>query len=113
MHTLLINTYFVLRKYLQLLSSVFQLWYETDKKEFVVGQMLCLEASENLPRAMKCHEMGGNQEWKHNGGRDNGPIYNMAVGMCLGVSDSVQEGVIVEMVMCTSTFKNQWDILRI
>jgi hypothetical protein len=43
------------------------MWYETDKHELVLGQMLCLEGSEKLPRLGKCHEMGGTQEWKHNG----------------------------------------------
>lgn len=46
-----------------------QVWYETDKHELVLGQMLCLEASggssSSPPVIQKCHEMGGDQEWKH------------------------------------------------
>ncbi|XP_076182047.1 polypeptide N-acetylgalactosaminyltransferase 35A isoform X2 [Ptiloglossa arizonensis] len=42
-----------------------QMWYETDKKELVLGQMLCLEGAEKIPKLGKCHEMGGNQEWQH------------------------------------------------
>lgn len=42
---------------------------ETDKSEFVLGQLLCLEASGGSssapPVINKCHEMGGDQEWKH------------------------------------------------
>lgn len=41
------------------------MWYETDKKELVLGQMLCLEGAEKIPKLGKCHEMGGNQEWQH------------------------------------------------
>lgn len=43
------------------------MWYETDKNELVLGQMLCLEGNEKRPKLGKCHEMGGNQEWRHKG----------------------------------------------
>lgn len=40
-----------------------QVWYETDKHELVLGQILCLEASSasssSPPVLNKCHEMGG------------------------------------------------------
>lgn len=46
-----------------------QIWFETDKHELVLGQLLCLEAfggaSSKAPVISKCHEMGGDQEWKH------------------------------------------------
>lgn len=43
-----------------------QMWYETDRSELVVGQLLCLEAqSGKYPVINKCHESGGDQEWKH------------------------------------------------
>lgn len=46
-----------------------QMWYETDKSELVLGQLLCLEAaggsSTILPTINKCHEMNGDQEWRH------------------------------------------------
>lgn len=46
-----------------------QVWFETDKHELVLGQILCLEAtggsSSSPPVLQKCHEMGGDQEWKH------------------------------------------------
>lgn len=44
-----------------------QMWYETDKSELVLSQLLCLEAGDNFPRLYKCHEMGDNQEWKKRG----------------------------------------------
>lgn len=43
------------------------MWYETDRKELVLGQMLCLETNEKAPRLGKCHEMGASQEWHHKG----------------------------------------------
>lgn len=45
-----------------------QLWYETDKNELVLSQLFCLQAGKVNPILFKCHEMGGNQEWKHKGG---------------------------------------------
>lgn len=43
-----------------------QMWYETDRSELVVGQLLCLEAQTGkYPVINKCHESGGDQEWKH------------------------------------------------
>lgn len=44
-----------------------QMWYETDKSELVLAQLLCLQAGKRSPIVFKCHEMGGNQEWKHKG----------------------------------------------
>jgi len=41
------------------------MWYETDKNELVLGQMLCMEGTEKIPKLGKCHEMGGNQDWRH------------------------------------------------
>lgn len=44
-----------------------QMWYETDKSELVLGQLLCLQAGKPSPILYKCHEMGADQEWKHKG----------------------------------------------
>lgn len=41
------------------------MWFETDKNELVLGQMLCMEGAEKIPKLGKCHEMGGNQDWRH------------------------------------------------
>lgn len=43
------------------------MWYETDKSELVLAQLLCLQASKPSPYLYKCHESGGDQEWKHKG----------------------------------------------
>lgn len=44
-----------------------QMWFETDKKELVLAQLLCLQSGKRAPYLYKCHEMGGDQEWKHKG----------------------------------------------
>ena len=41
-----------------------QIFYATSKDELVHAKLLCLEASNKMPRIAKCHEIGGNQEWK-------------------------------------------------
>lgn len=45
-----------------------QMWYESDKNELVLAQLLCLQAGKTAPILYKCHEMGGDQEWRHKGG---------------------------------------------
>ncbi|KZC10131.1 Polypeptide N-acetylgalactosaminyltransferase 35A, partial [Dufourea novaeangliae] len=89
-----------------------QMWYETDKEELVLGQMLCMEGAEKIPKLGKCHEMGGNQEWRHK--KDNGtPIYNMAAGTCLGALQ-VKKGGQVIMDLCTKPNKTliTWDLVH-
>ncbi|XP_076748570.1 polypeptide N-acetylgalactosaminyltransferase 35A [Xylocopa sonorina] len=89
-----------------------QMWYETDKKELVLGQMLCMEGAEKIPKLGKCHEMGGNQEWHHKSA--NGTlIYNMAAGTCLGVMRGTKNTQIV-MDLCTKPDKSSilWDLVH-
>merc|ERR1719481_654547 len=45
------------------LRSKKQVWQNTVKKEWLVGKLLCLDAGKGEVRMMKCHEMGGDQEW--------------------------------------------------
>ncbi|KAM0729193.1 Polypeptide N-acetylgalactosaminyltransferase 35A [Formica fusca] len=89
-----------------------QMWFETDKNELVLGQMLCMEGAEKIPKLGKCHEMGGNQDWRHK--RINGtPIYNMAAGTCLGVTHNARNAQVV-MDLCTksNTALITWDLVR-
>nr|CAD7460016.1 unnamed protein product [Timema tahoe] len=44
-----------------------QMWFETDKSELVLAQLLCLDANDQFPSLSKCHEMRGSQEWRHQG----------------------------------------------
>lgn len=41
------------------------MWYETTKNELILGQVLCMEGGGKVPKLGKCHEMGGNQDWRH------------------------------------------------
>ncbi|KYN22322.1 PREDICTED: polypeptide N-acetylgalactosaminyltransferase 35A-like [Trachymyrmex cornetzi] len=89
-----------------------QMWYETDKNELVLGQMLCMEGAEKIPKLGKCHEMGGSQDWRHK--RINAtPIYNMATGTCLGVMRDVRNTPLI-MDLCTKSNVSliSWDLIR-
>lgn len=48
-----------------------QQWYITDRSELVIAQLFCLEATsskyKNMPILSKCHEGGGDQQWKIKG----------------------------------------------
>ncbi|KAJ8917489.1 hypothetical protein NQ315_005538 [Exocentrus adspersus] len=88
-----------------------QTWYETDKNELVLAQLLCLQAGKTSPILYKCHEMGGDQEWRHKGGQKS-PIYNLAAGTCLGVNKKAVNATVV-MKLCGDpepSFLN-WDII--
>ncbi|XP_076621712.1 polypeptide N-acetylgalactosaminyltransferase 35A isoform X2 [Colletes latitarsis] len=89
-----------------------QMWYETDKQELVLGQMLCMEGGEKIPKLGKCHEMGGNQEWRHKSVNGT-PIYNMAAGTCLGALQATK-GAQVIMDLCTKPNKTliTWDLVH-
>lgn len=87
-----------------------QVWYQTDRNELVLQQLLCLQSGQSFPYLYKCHEMGGNQEWKHTG-EFNTPIYNMAAGTCIGV-DEVKIGAKIKMKLCTDQSLNTWDLFR-
>jgi len=62
-----------------------QTWYVTDKHELILSRLLCLDGAKNRPRLMKCHQLGGSQEWKIKERSDDGKaaIYNVAAGLCL------------------------------
>lgn len=89
-----------------------QMWYETDKNELVLGQMLCLEGSSKIPKLGKCHELGDNQEWRHKD-TNNTPIYNIASGTCLGVKRGNKYSQIT-MELCTikDSSSINWDLVR-
>ncbi|XP_055716507.1 polypeptide N-acetylgalactosaminyltransferase 35A [Phlebotomus papatasi] len=96
-----------------------QVWYETDKHELILGQLLCLEASTSAsghfaetPVLNKCHEMGGDQEWKHQRTKST-PIYNLAAGLCLSAK-SVTKGAPITMSICSASNEenlNAWDLV--
>nr|XP_022907709.1 polypeptide N-acetylgalactosaminyltransferase 35A-like [Onthophagus taurus] len=86
-----------------------QVWFETDKKELVLAQLLCLQADKNKVILYKCHEMGADQEWQHKG-ENKTPIYNVAAGMCIGV-DNPQHGTKIIMDLCTDLKYGTWDLI--
>nr|CAD7424833.1 unnamed protein product [Timema monikensis] len=105
--------------------SLFQMWFETDKSELVLAQLLCLDANDQFPRLSKCHEMGGSQEWRHQGEVSSlglyscitqlikrTPLYNMAAGTCMGVSN-VAKDAYVTMDLCTKPELIQWDVVAV
>ncbi|KAG5886089.1 hypothetical protein JTB14_031690 [Gonioctena quinquepunctata] len=87
-----------------------QMWYETDKSELILGQLLCLQSGKTAPILHKCHEMAGDQEWKHKGGKET-PIYNLAAGTCLGVKKKAVNAT-VTMKLCTNPDSINWDLVR-
>lgn len=88
-----------------------QVWFQTTKNELVLGRTLCLDATNHMkPILGKCHELGGTQEWQHKGLKAS-PVYNMAVGMCLGVEEARRSEEVV-MTICSNSKTNQWDFLR-
>ncbi|XP_075212719.1 polypeptide N-acetylgalactosaminyltransferase 35A-like [Lycorma delicatula] len=86
-----------------------QMWYETDKSEFVLARLLCLDAGDRQPKLSKCHEMGGSQDWRHRGMKQT-PIYSMAAGTCLGVEGRTINSY-VTMEICKNELQNQWDLV--
>lgn len=87
--------------------SKVQTWYETDKEELVLSKLLCLDAYKDRPRLMKCHELGGTQEWKF---RQEGKtaIYNMAAGLCLTTGGHAH-GAKVDMEVCSDS-SHMWQL---
>ncbi len=86
-------------------------WFESDRRELVLAQVLCLDAASGvgkalkpqqaapagegeeggervrrLPRLMKCHGLGEGQEWRFRAGEAATALYNMAAGLCLGTT---------------------------
>uniref|UniRef100_A0A1B6JV54 Polypeptide N-acetylgalactosaminyltransferase n=2 Tax=Homalodisca TaxID=139475 RepID=A0A1B6JV54_9HEMI len=88
-----------------------QVWFETDKNELVLAQLLCMDAGEYRPKLSKCHEMGGSQEWKHRGSNAS-PIYNLAAGTCLA-ADHLSLNSHIVMDICVNKGLNQWDLVPV
>lgn len=88
-----------------------QIWYETDKNELVLGQLLCLDAGDQKPKLSKCHEMGGSQEWRHRGEKAT-PIYSLAAGTCLRADKPFINSYVI-MEICSSVHNSHWDLVQI
>lgn len=90
-----------------------QMWYETERAELVLGQLLCLEApssaTKGTPMLNKCHEMGGDQAWKHRKTKGT-PIYNIASGSCLAVRE-IRKGAPIGLNLCVNSSRSTWDLV--
>ncbi|XP_064456370.1 polypeptide N-acetylgalactosaminyltransferase 11-like [Ornithodoros turicata] len=84
-----------------------QLWYETEKHDLRLAELLCLDGGDQYPRLAKCHEMGGSQDWRHSSNK-NSALYNLAAGLCLGAKES-KAGQYASMEMCDSPRALRWD----
>jgi len=90
-----------------------QRWAETDRHELVLSELLCLDASSDVPKVSKCHEMRGTQEWKRTGNRDSA-LFSLAAGQCLGVKSKPTYGKRLEMLICDENSKNsKFDFIEI
>ena len=87
-----------------------QSWYTTDRSEWVVARLLCMDAGKGEVRLMKCHEMKGQQEWQTKGSRGEGiTVYNPAAGQCL-----VVEGAgVLTMAICSEQDTAQWKLVHL
>nr|XP_009861683.2 polypeptide N-acetylgalactosaminyltransferase 11-like [Ciona intestinalis] len=67
------------------------IWSFNDKGEIKFGKRMCLDGSV-LPRVMKCDGGRGLQRWTfigHKvGGKVEGKLYNVAVGLCLSINQT-------------------------
>ncbi|XP_034097817.2 polypeptide N-acetylgalactosaminyltransferase 35A [Drosophila nasuta] len=89
-----------------------QLWYETEKSEIILDKLLCLEAADDaLVIINKCHEMLGDQQWRHTRNKDS-PVYNMAKGTCLRAA-AAEVGAKISLDLCSKAGNvgGAWDIV--
>jgi len=91
------------------------LWGLTDRSELILADLLCLDSGgATPPRLMKCHELGGEQEWKVRKNDDQRTaIYNMAAGLCLAVdSTTPSAGEQLTMQVCSEDKSYEWEVLE-
>ena len=75
------------------------------------------------PRVKKCHELGGDQEWRHQLTNEDissnkntaTAIYNMAAGLCLGLNSDLAAGITsgereLSMDICDSKNSQIWNL---
>ncbi|KAB7498216.1 Polypeptide N-acetylgalactosaminyltransferase 35A [Armadillidium nasatum] len=86
-----------------------QIFYQTDKDELILAKLLCLEASNKIPRMGKCHDMRGNQEWKVNR-KEDVVLYNIAAGLCLAATED-RPGAYVDMTLCSTPSMTSWHLI--
>ena len=85
--------------------------------KFIIGK-------HHQPKLKKCHELGGDQEWNHRLSNDDTlsssaktitAIYNMAAGLCLGLSSDLDAGImagdnVLTMHVCNNENSHMWNL---
>ncbi|CDQ59352.1 unnamed protein product [Oncorhynchus mykiss] len=86
-------------------------WAYDEEHELILTGLLCLDMSEirssDLPRLMKCHGSGGSQQWTL--GKSN-RLYQVSVGQCLAVVDTISPKGYVAMAICDGSQSQQWQL---
>lgn len=88
-----------------------QIWTYNEEHELILSNLLCLDMSETRssdpPRLMKCHGSGGSQQWVF--GKNN-RLYQVSVGQCLKLIDSLSHKGYVAMAICDGSPAQQWHL---
>ncbi|CAJ0921308.1 unnamed protein product [Ranitomeya imitator] len=88
-----------------------QVWTYNEEHELILSNLLCLDMSETRssdpPRLMKCHGSGGSQQWVF--GKNN-RLYQVSVGQCLKLMDSLSHKGYVAMAICDGSPAQQWHL---
>ncbi|XP_018408623.1 PREDICTED: polypeptide N-acetylgalactosaminyltransferase 11 [Nanorana parkeri] len=86
-----------------------QIWTYNEEHELILSNLLCLDVSETRssdpPRLMKCHGSGGSQQWVF--GKNN-RLYQVSVGQCMKLVDSLSHKGYVAMAICDGSPSQQW-----
>ncbi|XP_040208673.1 polypeptide N-acetylgalactosaminyltransferase 11 [Rana temporaria] len=86
-----------------------QMWTYNEEHELILSNLLCLDVSETRssdpPRLMKCHGSGGSQQWVF--GKNN-RLYQVSVGQCMKLVDSLSHKGYVAMAICDGSPSQQW-----
>ncbi len=83
-----------------------------------------ISGKHHQPKLKKCHELGGDQEWNHRLSNDDTlssnaktitAIYNMAAGLCLGLSSDLEAGImagdnVLTMHVCNNENSHMWNL---
>lgn len=86
-----------------------QLWSETEDKQLILADLLCLDTDLKLIYIEKCTGLGQTQDWSHSNQR-NAMIYNTAAGLCLGVR-KIRKNEPIILVLCNSEDAKKWNFL--
>ncbi len=102
-------------------------WYETQQRELLLAQTLCLDAAVStmskskegihpVARLMKCHGLREGQEWRFRSGQETTALYNMAAGLCLGTEEGTRAkaGATLQMKVCSSEEQSiKWELVDV